>query len=73
LLSTDKIVVMATHDPVLALAADHRIIFEHGAVSATLQRTEHEALWLSRLEAMEGEWSQVRAALRRGRTLPPLA
>jgi ABC-type antimicrobial peptide transport system, ATPase component len=30
LLSTDKIVVMATHDPVLALAADHRIVFEHG-------------------------------------------
>jgi ABC-type lipoprotein export system ATPase subunit len=72
LLSTDKIVVMATHDPVLALAADHRIVFEHGAVAATLQRTEHEALWLSRLEAMERKWSQVRAALRRGRSLPPL-
>lgn len=73
MLSTDKIVVMATRRPVLALAADQECIFEQVPCPRLCSAQDTKALWLSRLEAMEGEWSQVRAALRRGRTLPPLA
>jgi ABC-type lipoprotein export system ATPase subunit len=72
LLSTDKIVVMATHDPVLALMADRRLVLRHGAVAQVLERTPQEEFWLTRLEAMERDWSVVRAALRLGRDLPPL-
>ena len=71
LLSTDKIIVMATHDPVLALAADRRLVFGHGAVVATRLRCEEEAAWLARLEAAEREQSLVREALRRGEPLGP--
>lgn len=72
LLATDKIVVMATHDPVLALAAGRRLVFAHGAVAAVLSRSPDESPWSERLEAMEREWSLIRAALRRGDPLPPL-
>ena len=70
LLSTDKIIVMATHDPVLALAAERRLVFEHGAVATTRMRGQDEAPWLARLEGMERELSEIRELLRRGAALP---
>lgn len=70
LLSTDKIIVMATHDPVLALAAERRLVFEHGAVASMRKRGQDEAPWLARLEGMERELSEIRELLRRGAALP---
>ena len=66
LLASDKIIVMATHDPVLALAADRRLVFEQGAVAAVLARTPTEDTLLARLVDMERQWSDVREALRKG-------
>ena len=66
LLASDKIIVMATHDPVLALAADRRLVFEQGAMAAVLARTPAEDCLLARLEDMERQWSAVREALRKG-------
>ena len=66
LLASDKIIVMATHDPVLALAADRRLVFEQGAVAAVLARTPAEDTLLARLVDMERQWSDVRDALRKG-------
>ena len=66
LLASDKIIVMATHDPVLALAADRRLVFEQGAVAAVLARTPAEDALLARLMDMERQWSDVREALRKG-------
>ncbi|WP_374288758.1 ATP-binding cassette domain-containing protein [Desulfovibrio desulfuricans] len=73
LLASDKIIVMATHDPVLALAADRRLVFEQGAVAAVLARTPAEDALLTRLEAMESKWSEVRNALRVGADMSPWA
>lgn len=70
LLSTDKIIVIATHGAVLALAADRRLVFEHGAVAAICRRSPEESLWLERLEGMERKLSTIRALLRRGVSLP---
>ncbi|KAF0233453.1 MAG: hypothetical protein FD177_1567 [Desulfovibrionaceae bacterium] len=69
LLASDKIIVIATHDPVLALSADRRLVFEHGAVRAVQARTGAEEAILTRLEHMEVEISRVRAMLRAGETL----
>lgn len=66
LLKSDKIVVIATHDPVLALSADRRLVFEHGAVRDILARSDGEQRLLARLEEMENEYSQIRSKLRRG-------
>jgi ABC-type antimicrobial peptide transport system, ATPase component len=70
LIQSDKIVVMATHDPVLALSAHTRLVFEHGAVRHVQTRTGQEALLLARLAGMEQEFSAIRAALRTGAELP---
>ena len=69
LLRSDKIVVIATHDPVLALSADRRLVFENGAVRTVLRRSPGEETLLARLEGMETEFSRVRELLRRGAPL----
>ncbi|MBF0513722.1 MAG: ATP-binding cassette domain-containing protein [Desulfovibrionaceae bacterium] len=69
LLASDKIVVIATHDPVLALSADRRLVFEHGAVRMTVVRTGEERDILARLSEMERETTRVRALLRKGEPL----
>ncbi|MFP4582952.1 MAG: ATP-binding cassette domain-containing protein [Desulfococcaceae bacterium] len=66
LLGSDKIVVIATHDPVLALSADRRLVFENGAVKQVLRRTEGEEKLLAEMVETEKRWSEVRGALRRG-------
>jgi len=66
LLKSEKIVVMATHDPVLALSAHRRLVFENGAVRHVVARTGEEAAALKRLAGMEAEFSRIRAALRVG-------
>ena len=59
------------HDPVLALAADRRLVFEQGAVAAVLCRSPAEDALLAQLEAEEQRWSDVRDALRRGADMTP--
>ena len=66
LLGSDKIVVIATHDPVLALSADRRLVFENGAVKQVQKRTASEEELLAELLETEKRWSEVRGALRRG-------
>ena len=66
LVRSDKIVVVATHDPVLALSADRRLVFEHGAVLAVQTRSAEERCLLARLASMEEEFSRIRARLRAG-------
>jgi ABC-type lipoprotein export system ATPase subunit len=69
LVKSDKIVVIATHDPVLALSANRRLVFEHGAVRNVMERSEAESRLLVRLEEMEEEYSRIRTRLRRGEPL----
>lgn len=69
LLESDKITLIATHDPILALSADRRIIFQHGAVTAIQERTGDEEAILSRLSEIENELAKVRALLRAGSKL----
>mgnify|MGYP000849573719 CR=1 FL=1 len=69
LVKSDKIVVIATHDPVLALSAHRRLVFENGAVRAALERTAAEEALLERLTAQEEEFSRLRERLRRGETV----
>jgi ABC-type lipoprotein export system ATPase subunit len=66
LLKSEKIVVMATHDPVLALSAERRLVFENGAVRHVLARSAAENAALARLAGLEAEFSRIRAALRVG-------
>lgn len=69
LIKSDKIVVIATHDPVLALSADRRLVFENGAVRSVMHRSEVEERLLKKLEKMEEEYSIIRSKLRTGEQL----
>lgn len=42
LLDEDKIVLMATHDPVLALMGDRRIVIKNGSIYRVIGTTEEE-------------------------------
>ena len=70
LIRSDKIIVIATHDPVLALSADRRLVFRNGAVKRVGQRTDEEKKLLEGLMEMEQHISCIRDMLRRGSPLP---
>lgn len=69
LVKSDKIIVIATHDPVLALSAGRRLVFRNGGVMAKFQRSQLEEKVLDELLIMEQKISSVREALRSGVSL----
>ena len=64
-----KIVLMATHDPLLALLADRRLIFAGGAVAAVIETSPEEKDALAALAAADARLSALRDDLRQGRHL----
>lgn len=69
LVSNDKIVLMATHDPALALYADKRIVIKNGGIHAVIETSAHEKDLLNELEAMDAKIQIMRAKLRAGEQL----
>ncbi|WP_101772462.1 ATP-binding cassette domain-containing protein [Peptostreptococcus faecalis] len=69
LVSSDKIVLMATHDPTLALLADRRIVIENGGISKVINTTPEEKKKLIELEEIDKIIQKMRYDLRRGKTL----
>jgi len=62
----DKIVLMATHDPILALMGQQRLIFKNGGVSSIRSTSPAERANLTLFEAMDARLTAVRHALRNG-------
>jgi len=71
LLSQDKIVLMATHDPMLALLGDKRIVIKNGGIHKIIETTETERSMLSEIEAVDQKVQNLRSSLRRGEILKP--
>jgi ABC-type lipoprotein export system ATPase subunit len=71
LIRREKIVVIATHDPVLALMADRRIVIRNGGIYRVLETTEREKAFLNELEEINGRLMACRERLRNGERLPP--
>lgn len=69
LVSKDKIVLMATHDPTLALIADKRIVINNGGIKNIIQTSEKEKNLLNDLEIYDEKFKNMRVALRYGDTL----
>ena len=69
LVSNDKIVLMATHDPALALYADKRIVIKNGGIYAVIETSNHEKELLHELEAMDAKIQAMRVKLRAGEQL----
>lgn len=66
LLSEDKIVLLATHDPILALLGNKRIVIKNGAIEKIIETTEEERKILSTLEEMDRTLLAYRTKLRQG-------
>lgn len=69
LTGSGKIVLVATHDPLLALLASRRLVFSGGAVAAVLETSPAERLALEELAALDAVLARAREDLRHGRTV----
>lgn len=69
LLAEDKIVLMATHDPVLALMGGRRLIIANGGIEAVIETTDAERTILDELAVIDRRMMNLRNRLRRGERL----
>lgn len=69
LIREEKIVLLVTHDPLLALMAPRRLVIRDGGMRELIDRTFAEAQTLAELKAMTGQIDRLRQAMREGREL----
>lgn len=62
----EKIVLLSTHDPLLALSADRRIIIRNGGVRSIITTSDEERDCLGILETLDSTLSRLRSNLRQG-------
>jgi ABC-type lipoprotein export system ATPase subunit len=73
LLREEKIVLLATHDPILALYGHRRIVLRNGAMQALITPTEKELSNVEELRAMDARLMRLRHRLRQGELLEDIA
>ena len=66
LISNKKIVLISTHDPLLALSADQRLVIQNGGISKLLKTTPDEKKYLKSLKKIDRKLTLIRNQLRRG-------
>lgn len=69
LVEEGKIVLMATHDPILALMGDRRFVINNGGIVKILETTEEEKALLKKLEQLDKTLLEYRNKLRHGERL----
>ena len=62
----DKIVLLATHDPLLALSAARRVVLHNGGIQAVLDTSNEEKEALRELKEMDRINTKLRRAIRAG-------
>jgi ABC-type lipoprotein export system ATPase subunit len=72
LVDRQKIVLMATHDPILALMGDRRLVFKNGGIAAIITTSDGERANLKLFEEMDAKLGAVRNALRNGERIEQL-
>jgi ABC-type lipoprotein export system ATPase subunit len=66
LVRKEKIVLMATHDPILALMAERRLVIKNGGIHKVIPTTRKEKENLEKLEALDNRLLALRTRLRSG-------
>lgn len=69
LLNKEKIVLMATHDPMLALMGDRRIVIKNGGIHKVIETDDRERAILTNIEALDFKVQSMRQMLRQGESL----
>ena len=66
---TDKIIIFVTHDPVIALLTDRRIVMRNGAVAKVIRQSPAEIWAASVLIDLDHKMGVIREKLREGYTI----
>ena len=66
LAKSEKIVIMSTHDPLLALNADKRIVIKNGGIAKIIETTEQEKDCIERIRKLDDILLDIRRRLRSG-------
>lgn len=66
LIRKEKIVLMATHDPILALMGKRRLVIQNGGIAKIIETSAEEKSNLVELEAMDAKIQLLRHRLRSG-------
>jgi ABC-type lipoprotein export system ATPase subunit len=69
LVKKDKIVLIATHDPVMALMGNKRIVLKNGGIYKIIETSEKEKENLKKLEYFDKQLKSYRETLRSGKML----
>jgi len=69
LVREEKIILMATHDPILALMGDRRLVIKNGGILKIIESSAAERSNLQRLEALDNQLLALRNRIRSGETL----
>jgi ABC-type lipoprotein export system ATPase subunit len=69
LVGEEKVVLMATHDPILALMGDKRIIINNGGIKDIIKTTAEEKELMKELKVLDKVMTDLREDLRYGKNL----
>ena len=69
LVKKEKIVLMATHDPILALMAGQRLVIKNGGIHKVIPTSDAEKANLLALEALDNKILALRNSLRNGEVI----
>lgn len=69
LVGNNKIVLMATHDPILALMGNRRIVIKNGGIAKVMESNPEEKQILGKLEELDNVVQAMRNQLRYGEIL----
>ncbi len=72
LVKEEKIILMATHDPILALMGDRRLVIKNGAIAKIIESSQAERINLKQLEELDNRLLALRNRIRSGETLEQL-
>ncbi|RJS70051.1 ATP-binding cassette domain-containing protein [ANME-2 cluster archaeon] len=67
-----KIVLVVTHDPVLALTTERRIVMKNGGITDIIETTDVERQMCAHLSRMDGYLMELRDMIRSGRSVEGL-
>ncbi|MDX2494635.1 MAG: ATP-binding cassette domain-containing protein [Desulfuromusa sp.] len=69
LIKEEKIILMATHDPILALMGDRRLVIKNGGIDKIIESNKAERKNLASLEELDNKLLALRNRIRTGDTL----
>jgi ABC-type lipoprotein export system ATPase subunit len=69
LVGEEKIVLMSTHDPILALMGDKRLVIKNGGVAKIIETSQAERANLVELQELDKKLLDLRNRIRSGETL----